>query len=568
MPPEELQQEFVQGGKLEFGERDSSGSRFERFTPFQDTAFDTKPVGMLSSERGQRKVVDDIGRINDLTKPKEIVEGQQEQIDQKAELDKRKQEQLDAGALDKATLEELIGTENAQGFEFDPETQLFTPTGAEVTPEAKALQEFTNEVTLRREERLKLFDSLSEDVDESTKLLISDINRRFDERDAKMQDINRRRAKQTQTFGIRIGTERFAPGVAGGIVTEEERQGEQRLKELTSERISLIAQAKQASQTKQFDILAKKIDLIEKVDADRLKALERQGEIAIEETKKLAIEQKELEIDSTILDLFNSGITSTAQIFQGLTNKGLTIGLEELADKMKNLEEDDIKKLSLSGKVKDFKSFVDIGLISPSLSIKEQWDAFIDLTKEDKVLSPANAKALGVSFGTTESEAFGKFAITEPKDAKPPSSSQFQAGTFSKRMEQAENELTGGRGLFTPFAPEFLKTEDRRLFEQAERNFINALLRRESGAAIADSEFDSARLQYIPIATDSEDVLDAKAQNRRIVFEGLKAESGNAFGIISEQVGGFNAFNVSKEEQELLDAGFTPQQIQEIKNAK
>ena len=43
-----------------------------------------------------------------------------------------------------------------------------------------------------------------------------------------------------------------------------------------------------------------------------------------------------------------------------------------------------------------------------------------------------------------------------------------------------------------------LKTDERQMFEQAERNFINAILRQESGAAIADSEFNNARKQYMP----------------------------------------------------------------------
>lgn len=131
----------------------------------------------------------------------------------------------------------------------------------------------------------------------------------------------------------------------------------------------------------------------------------------------------------------------------------------------------------------------------------------------------------------------------EPKTPKAPSGTQFQAGTFASRIEQSEAELSGGRGRFIPFLPKFVKSEDRRLFEQAERNFINAVLRRESGAAIADTEFDSARQQYIPLASDPESVLAEKAQNRKIVFEGLKLESGDAFEQIQNQVGGVNAFS-------------------------
>jgi len=57
--------------------------------------------------------------------------------------------------------------------------------------------------------------------------------------------------------------------------------------------------------------------------------------------------------------------------------------------------------------------------------------------------------------------------------------------------------------------------ENEQLVEQAKRNFINATLRRESGAAIAESEFANAEKQYFPQVGDGEKVVLAKAQNRR-----------------------------------------------------
>lgn len=56
--------------------------------------------------------------------------------------------------------------------------------------------------------------------------------------------------------------------------------------------------------------------------------------------------------------------------------------------------------------------------------------------------------------------------------------------------------------------------ENRQQFEQAKRNFVNALLRRESGAVIADSEFENADKQYFPQPGDSPQVLAQKKQNR------------------------------------------------------
>jgi len=51
--------------------------------------------------------------------------------------------------------------------------------------------------------------------------------------------------------------------------------------------------------------------------------------------------------------------------------------------------------------------------------------------------------------------------------------------------------------------------------EQAQRDFVNAVLRRESGAVIAESEFENAKKQYFPQVGDSDQVKAQKAQNRQ-----------------------------------------------------
>jgi hypothetical protein len=60
--------------------------------------------------------------------------------------------------------------------------------------------------------------------------------------------------------------------------------------------------------------------------------------------------------------------------------------------------------------------------------------------------------------------------------------------------------------------------------EQAQRDFLNAVLRRESGAAISPSEFTSASKQYFPQAGDSDEVLAQKARNRQIAVQTMLAE--------------------------------------------
>ena len=109
------------------------------------------------------------------------------------------------------------------------------------------------------------------------------------------------------------------------------------------------------------------------------------------------------------------------------------------------------------------------------------------------------------------------------------------AAGFALRAEDAGRIITEIGGQFTGagtrlgFIPEAFKTEDRKSLEQAERNFVNAILRRESGAAIAPSEFESAQKQYFAQRGDTTAILEQKARNRQVVVQALRLEAGDAF---------------------------------------
>jgi hypothetical protein len=60
--------------------------------------------------------------------------------------------------------------------------------------------------------------------------------------------------------------------------------------------------------------------------------------------------------------------------------------------------------------------------------------------------------------------------------------------------------------------------------EQAQRDFVNAILRRESGAAVSETEFDNARKQYFPQPGDSRVLKEQKAANRKLAMDGVLAE--------------------------------------------
>ena len=130
-------------------------------------------------------------------------------------------------------------------------------------------------------------------------------------------------------------------------------------------------------------------------------------------------------------------------------------------------------------------------------------------------------------------------AIPAPGAPKGPSTSQFQAAQFAGRLVQATNildalepqilkmsatELAIQRNL-----PNRLKSDVIKSLEQAERNFVNSLLRRESGAAIAPSEFESAEKQYFLRPGEGRALRDQKRANRELVEQALINEAGAAF---------------------------------------
>lgn len=123
---------------------------------------------------------------------------------------------------------------------------------------------------------------------------------------------------------------------------------------------------------------------------------------------------------------------------------------------------------------------------------------------------------------------------------KPANRDQFAAAQFGKRIESANqilddlyskgyNRASRREGIKAALLPDSMHSDFLKRQEQAERNFITAQLRRESGSAISHSEFDTGEKQYFPRAGDTPEVLAQKAQNRAQAYAGLKAEAGPAW---------------------------------------
>jgi len=115
---------------------------------------------------------------------------------------------------------------------------------------------------------------------------------------------------------------------------------------------------------------------------------------------------------------------------------------------------------------------------------------------------------------------------------KPLTEGQAKAVAFGSRMQNADqilNDLAkSGTNAVVPggktAAMNLLLSKNQQMAVQAQRDFVNAILRRESGAVISDQEFDNASKQYFPQVGDSPEVRAQKAQNRQIAIAGIQAD--------------------------------------------
>lgn len=88
-------------------------------------------------------------------------------------------------------------------------------------------------------------------------------------------------------------------------------------------------------------------------------------------------------------------------------------------------------------------------------------------------------------------------------------------------------------GIGESAAANWLVSSDRQKAEQSGREFINAILRKDSGAALTDEEQRIYGKTYLPQAGDSQEVLQQKANARTRALQGIRGGLGNVAGITS-----------------------------------
>ena len=164
-------------------------------------------------------------------------------------------------------------------------------------------------------------------------------------------------------------------------------------------------------------------------------------------------------------------------------------------------------------------------------------------TPDGYVLADPKSGGVRPVLGADGQPLKGKAANRQLTDA------QAKANLFGSRMKESDRILTGLEGKYSPmavnaktgaekiplvgpvagYAGNKLLSEQGQQAEQAQRDFINAVLRRESGAVISEPEFENAKKQYFPQPGDTQTVLAQKRRNRQLAISGMEAEVPGGF---------------------------------------
>ena len=198
------------------------------------------------------------------------------------------------------------------------------------------------------------------------------------------------------------------------------------------------------------------------------------------------------------------------------------------------------------GTLKNAQARLEFEKANPGIEIKEQADgSFIGINKRTGVAQP-------ITMGASGKPVMGQ--------SKPLTESQGTAVAYGMRMAEADKilkdledaglkdtgllragvsgavgaiPLVGGsisKGVDNVFnvLPSIMGglSEDQQKTLQARVNFITAVLRKESGAAISPSEFETAEKNYFPAPGESAAVLKQKQNARQTAIKAMKVQAG------------------------------------------
>jgi len=144
---------------------------------------------------------------------------------------------------------------------------------------------------------------------------------------------------------------------------------------------------------------------------------------------------------------------------------------------------------------------------------------------------------------------------------RPATAAALRVGSFYYRMKDAMDSIESTPGGVSSIEqdivnlgtlgqygldllPNILQSQTGQLYRQAQRQFTEARLRKDSGAAIRDEEYDQDERIYFAVPGDTKQTLERKRSARQNVLAAIKREAGKAVEDATETSGGGKTIRV------------------------
>lgn len=211
---------------------------------------------------------------------------------------------------------ELMGLTDGKKKKKKNEQDAFSPTGGDPYVDAQ----------------MTLLEQMARSQDKATREYIKQTQKSFNERQAQQERSNESGLAQVKQALNLAGSSRYAPISSSGIISSKEAQGIQALKALDAEENQIIAEIKQAQVDRDYQIMEKKMGILETVRQEKASAAQ-ELQTASEEATALG------ERDDMIADMVMQGITNPVEVFQNLRAAGVNTSMGDVAASLKGLNE-------------------------------------------------------------------------------------------------------------------------------------------------------------------------------------------------------------------------------------
>jgi len=155
------------------------------------------------------------------------------------------------------------------------------------TPYEKELSDYAARLEEQKQTLLTADKEWQAKLDSTLSSLVDSIQKKYEARRLKMQDVNARNLEGKRISGITSGRMKYANTMEDNLLSTEELDGQARLAEIDAEEMTLIAQAKQARDEASYNAFYKNMDRLDALSKEKMDTITNLHNAAIAADKAL-----------------------------------------------------------------------------------------------------------------------------------------------------------------------------------------------------------------------------------------------------------------------------------------